>query len=116
MKERTPKELIIKSAEQDYAKVLKTLGDSRFLLQLCDGNEKIGVLRGAMRKRVWINVGDYVLISLRDFQENKVDVIHKYSNEDVRKLRKLKAIEEVKNEDVEDNEQEIDVQFDDETL
>ena len=41
-----------------------------------------------MRKRVWINEGDIILVSLRGFQDNKVDVILKYSDEEVRKLIK----------------------------
>lgn len=30
-----------------------------------------------MRKRVWINSGDIILVSLRDYQDSKADVIAK---------------------------------------
>lgn len=31
-----------------------------------------------MRKRVWVNAGDIILVSLRDYQDGKADVIAKY--------------------------------------
>jgi translation initiation factor 1A len=31
-----------------------------------------------MRKKVWVNVGDIVLVSLRDFQDERGDIILKY--------------------------------------
>lgn len=34
--------------------------------------------------QVWINQGDIVLISLRDFQDDKADVIVKYTSDEVR--------------------------------
>jgi hypothetical protein len=40
-----------------------------------------------MRKRVWINVGDIVLVGLRDFQDEKADVILKYMADEARNLK-----------------------------
>ena len=40
-----------------------------------------------MRKRVWINMNDIVLISLRDFQENKADIIYKYMPDEAKRLK-----------------------------
>eukprot|EP00461_Guttulinopsis_vulgaris_P002085 UN02086 len=40
-----------------------------------------------MRKSVWVNTGDLLLISLRDYQDGKCDIIHKYSPEDQRRLK-----------------------------
>ena len=31
-----------------------------------------------MRKKVWVNNGDIILLGLRDFQDEKADVILKY--------------------------------------
>ena len=45
-----------------------------------------------MRKRVWLKVGEWVLVSLRDFQDNKCNIIHKYSESDVNQLKKIGAI------------------------
>merc|ERR1712048_749501 len=38
-----------------------------------DGNERLCNIRGKMRKKVWIGVGDIVLIGLRDFQGEEED-------------------------------------------
>lgn len=44
-------------------------------------------IRGKMRKKVWINQGDIILLSLRDFQDNKGDVILKYTADEARALK-----------------------------
>lgn len=48
-----------------------------------DGKERIGTIRGSMYKRVWIARDDVVLVGLRDFQDDKCDVIFKYAPEEV---------------------------------
>merc|ERR1712169_163223 len=47
-----------------------------------DGEKRLAHIRGKMRKKVWINQGDIVLLSLRDFQDDKADVIQKYSSDE----------------------------------
>ena len=37
-------------------------------------------------KRVWICIGDTVLVSLRDYQDDKADIIHKYTSEETKTL------------------------------
>ena len=41
-----------------------------------------------MRKRVWINNNDMILVSLREFDDDKGDVIHKYEDNETKKLMK----------------------------
>lgn len=36
---------------------------------------------------MWINQGDIVLLSLRDFQDDKADVIVKYTSDEARNLK-----------------------------
>jgi translation initiation factor 1A len=75
----------------DYAWVMQVLGNMRVRVRMSDGKtEALGVIRGNMRKRVWIALGDLVLVSLRDFQGGKVDVVFKYSDDEIRNLRKYK--------------------------
>jgi hypothetical protein len=38
-------------------------------------------------KKVWINQGDIILLSLRDYQDEKGDVILKYSADEARSLK-----------------------------
>jgi translation initiation factor 1A len=63
------------------------LGDGRLALQCYDDVARVGLIRGTMRRRVWINTGDIVLVGLREFQPDKADVIHKYSTEEARSLQ-----------------------------
>jgi translation initiation factor 1A len=80
---------------EEYAFVIKLLGNCRVQV-LCDnGNEAIGVIRGSMRrfnKRVLIETGDIVAVSMREFQDNKVDIVHKYNAEQCKILINTKEI------------------------
>lgn len=40
-----------------------------------------------MRKKVWVMVGDIVLVSLRDFQDEKADIILKYNSDEAKNLK-----------------------------
>jgi hypothetical protein len=51
-------------------------------------------IRGKLRKKVWINTADIILIGLRDFQEDKADVILKYTSDEARQLKYRKEIPE----------------------
>ena len=65
---------------EEYAVVKKLLGNCRVSLITNSGDEVIGVIRGTLRKfnkRVLIEKGDMVIVSKRDFQANKVDIVHK---------------------------------------
>lgn len=39
------------------------------------------------QQQVWINQGDIILLSLRDFQDDKADVIQKYTADEARNLK-----------------------------
>ena len=66
--------LPIKEEGQEYAIVTKMLGNGRVSLKCMDGIDRLGKIRGKMRKRVWIREGDTVLVSLREFQDDKCDI------------------------------------------
>ena len=63
------------------------LGSNRVQLQCVDGQTRLGQIRGSMQKKVWINPGDLVLVCLRDYEDDKADIIHKYTQEETRKLK-----------------------------
>jgi len=81
------RELIFKEDGQEYGQVHRMLGNGRLEAYCFDGTKRLCHIRGKMRKKVWVNVGDIVLISLRDFQDEKADVILKYSAEEARNLK-----------------------------
>lgn len=101
---------------QDYARVIRLLGNRRVLCFCNDGAERVGKIRGAIcrgpRKQI-IGVGDIVLVSEREFQADGerdsdaeadaatagalttvrghrliVDILHKYDTRDWRNIRK----------------------------
>ncbi|KAK2075191.1 hypothetical protein P8C59_009338 [Phyllachora maydis] len=72
---------------QEYAQVVKMLGNGRLEASCFDGVRRLGHIRGKLRKKTWINQGDIILIALRDFQDDKADVILKYSADEARSLK-----------------------------
>ena len=79
--EITQNDLILKSGkEQDYGKIEKILGNGRFNLLCNDKITRLGIIRGKMRKRNWVNMGSIVLYSIREYEKDKVDIIHVYSS------------------------------------
>lgn len=81
------RELRFKEDLEDYAVVEKVLGDCRLDCLCTDGSNRLCHIRGKFRKRVWMTVGDVLLISLREFEDGKADVVHKYNPEEVAILR-----------------------------
>ena len=71
----------------EYAQVVKMLGNGRLEAQCFDGEKRLAHIRGKLRKKVWINQGDIILLSLRDYQDEKGDVILKYSADEARSLK-----------------------------
>ena len=93
------KQLILKDDGTEYAKLIKPLGNSRFETNCYDGVTRISHIRGKMQKKIWLKTGDVVLVSLRDFQQEKCDIIHKYSDDEVNELIKFKHINKDKQND-----------------
>ena len=71
----------------EYAQVTKMLGNGRLEAQCFDGEKRLAHIRGKLRKKVWINQGDIILVSLREFQDAKGDVILKYTADEARNLK-----------------------------
>jgi initiation factor 1A len=85
----------INNAYEEYAYVIKLLGNCRAHVVCNDGTEAIGVIRGSMRKfnkRILIENGDIVVISKRDYQKEKVDIVHKFNSEQCQNLIKAELI------------------------
>lgn len=63
------------------------LGNGRLEALCFDGTKRLGNIRGKLRKKVWINQGDIILLSLREYQDDKGDVILKYTADEARSLK-----------------------------
>ena len=62
------RELVFKEDGQEYAQVIKMLGNGRLEAMCFDGVKRLCHIRGKLRKKVWINQSDIILVGLRDYQ------------------------------------------------
>ncbi|KAL3204500.1 hypothetical protein MRX96_011508 [Rhipicephalus microplus] len=97
--ETEKRELVFKEDGQEYAQVIKMLGNGRLEAMCFDGMKRLCHIRGKLRKKgqctyvqlsldlVWINQGDIILVGLRDYQDAKADVILKYNPDEARNLK-----------------------------
>lgn len=113
--EDVKRELVFKEDGQEYAQVAKMLGNGRLEAICFDGNRRLCHIRGKLRKKVWINAGDIILLGLRDYQDAKADVILKYTPDEARNLRAYGELpDSVKiNENVWDEGEDDNITFDD---
>jgi len=88
------RELVQMEQGQAYAQVVKMLGNGRLEAMCFDGVKRLCHIRGKLRKKVWINTADIILIGLRDFQDEKADVILKYTADEARQLKSRGEIPE----------------------
>lgn len=99
----------LEEAGQDefYGRVIKNLGNLNMNVYCNDNTVRICKVRGSMRKRVWINVGDLVIVSLRNFENeddkkymtadekrqiDRGDIVHKIDASLMSKAKKLDGI------------------------
>lgn len=114
--ENEKRELVFKEEGQEYAQVTRMLGNGRLEALCFDGSKRLCHIRGKLRKKVWINNSDIVLVGLRDYQDKKADVILKYTPDEARNLKAYGELpESAKINDVEQFGEDIDdnITFDD---
>ena len=75
---------------QDYAQITKMLGSER-IEAYCfeDGKKRLCHIRGKIKKKEWMNNGDFILISIREFEDDKADVIMRFQPDEVERLKIL---------------------------
>ena len=90
---QTARELVLPEKDQYYALVNKLLGNCRVTVSYVDPKKGVIEILSKMRKTLkrkkqWVKVGNYVLISLRDFEDGKADVIHVYNDQEMNDLKR----------------------------
>ncbi len=88
----TKRIIAFKDEMQEYVLMTKMLGDRRIMVRLPDTTEKLAIIPGRFRKRCWMKKGDVLLASYREFQDNKMDIVHKYTPDEARQLVGYKEI------------------------
>ena len=76
------RELVFKEDGQEYAQVIKMLGNGRLEAMCFDGVKRLCHIRGKLRKKVWINQSDIILVGLRDYQASLIfpSLVLNYTN------------------------------------
>ena len=96
-----PSSFEVADDNQTYARIVKKLGDKRFLIILHNGTKKVmGRARGGLHGWHNLKEHDVVLVSSRDFRSSDAevfiqevyDIINMYSTDDVRKLKRIGKI------------------------
>ena len=82
-------EIKLPSGNDVIGVVTKMLGFDRLMVSCQDGHERLCRIRGKMKRRMWIRVGDIVLVSPWDFQSDiRGDVIWRYKKNQADWLRR----------------------------
>jgi translation initiation factor 1A len=82
-------EMVYPSANDVLGLATKLLGFDRVMVKCQDGHERLCRIRGKMKRRVWIRVGDVVLVSPWDFESDKRgDVFWRYTRAQAEDLRR----------------------------
>lgn len=85
---------------EQYAKVQKTMGNSRFIIEFLNGEETIAKLKGSMSKRrtfTKVEPGHLVLVQLDSCTSGRDNfyIVHRYSSDEKRMLERMKELEVV---------------------
>lgn len=68
------------------------LGASRIRVMCEDGRSRLGRIPGKLKKRMWIREGDLVVVRPWEFQEEKCDIVHRYTKTESKYLSRRGAI------------------------
>ena len=55
------------------------LGASRIRVICADGKSRLGRIPGKLKKRMWIREGDLVVVRPWEFQDEKCNILHRYT-------------------------------------
>ena len=86
---KVAKTLEVPEDNESIGQVTRANGNGRFSVRCIDGVTRLGILRGTMRKRVWINRLDLLLVEPWDFETDKCSILHKYDDDEYEKLKIL---------------------------
>jgi initiation factor 1A len=89
---------------QMYAIATKMLGNRRLRARGTDGKERLAIIPGKFKgRRNWVSVGMLLMLNIRDYQDDKSDVIYIYSAQDAKRLRRKGELDDLFDKEEEDN-------------
>ena len=73
------------------------MGASKIRVMCADGKSRMGRIPGKLRKRMWIREGDLLIIRPWEFQDEKSDILYRYTRTQASNLARRGVIPEVIN-------------------
>lgn len=73
------------------------LGASRIRVMCADGKSRMGRIPGKIKKRMWIREGDLLILRPWEFQDDKADILYRYTRTQATYLSRKKMIPDVIN-------------------
>nr|QBK88010.1 MAG: translation initiation factor 1 [Marseillevirus LCMAC202] len=87
--ETTRRPLPTAESGEMYALATKMLGNRRLTVKCADSKERLGIIPGKYKgRRNWVNVGMLLLLNIRDYQDDKADIIYIYDAQDAKRLHR----------------------------
>ncbi len=75
--------------DQLIGKVVELLGADRLRVECEDGNERMVRIPGRLRKRVWVNRDDIIIVEPWDVESDKKgDMVWRYNKNKIHQLKK----------------------------
>ncbi|UCE45033.1 MAG: translation initiation factor eIF-1A [Methanobacteriota archaeon] len=68
------------------------LGASRIRVMCADGKHRMGRIPGNIKKRMWIREGDLVIVQPWEFQDEKANILYRYTKTQAMYLSRKKMI------------------------
>lgn len=76
-----------KRMKEQFAVADLMLGSNHIRIRCGDGITRMGRIKGKIKKRVWIREGDILIVIPWSFQDEKADIIYRYTKPQVDWLR-----------------------------
>ena len=67
-----------KKLNEQFACAGQNLGANHIRVRCHDGVERMGRIKGKIKKRAWIREGDILIITPWSFQDGKCDILYRY--------------------------------------
>lgn len=78
-----------------FAIVDKILGASRMVVMCADGKSRMARIPGKIKRRMWIKEGDLIIIRPWEFQDDKADVVYRYTRTQAAYLSRNNKLPEI---------------------
>jgi len=83
------KELPLPGEGEVICVVTDAIGANYVKVICMDGVTRVCRIPGKMRKRVWINVKDVVLVGIWEFQKDRGDILYRYERDERKRLMEM---------------------------